>query len=223
MARTRKDGAGVCALAGGGIESAALLAALIREGRPVHPVYVRCGHNWEDAELHWLRRLLRALRSPALKPLAVLDSPVRGCYRGAQWSLSGRRAPSWRSRDEAVYLPGRNILLLAKASVFCAERGIGRIALGTLGSNPFPDAGAPFLRRLARVLSSGLGVALRIETPFARLHKDQVLARAGALPWRLTFSCIVPSGRRHCGRCNKCAERGRAFRAARLADPARYC
>jgi 7-cyano-7-deazaguanine synthase len=38
----------------------------------------------------------------------------------------------------------------------------------------------------------------------------------------LTFSCLAPQGRRHCGRCNKCAERKRAFRQAGIPDPTKY-
>jgi len=213
----------VCALVSGGVESAALLKALLKDRLVVYPVYVRGGHAWEKVELYWLRRLLRAFRSSNLKPLTVLDLPIDDCYRTAQWSLSGRRVPSSRTPDESVYLPGRNILLLAKASVFCAERGIRKIALGTLGSNPFPDANSRFFRLMGRALSAGLRAKLKIEILFGRFHhKEQVLAQAGNVPWQFTFSCIAPSGKRHCGHCNKCAERKKAFRAARISDPTRY-
>ena len=39
-----------------------LVAERLRRGWEVHPLYVRSGFIWEKAELHWLRRLLRALR-----------------------------------------------------------------------------------------------------------------------------------------------------------------
>ena len=219
---SRPSGAGSCVLVSGGVESAALLGRAAAGREAVYPVYVRGGHAWERAELHWLRRLCRAIRSPRLKPLSVLDLPVRDCYRSARWSLSGRRAPSARTPDEAVYLPGRNLLLLAKVSVFCAERGIRRIALGSLGSNPFPDGRRAFFRRMAAAASMGLGTRLEVEAPFGRSRKPQVLRRLPSLPWGLTFSCIAPRGLRHCGRCNKCAERRAAFREAGLADPTPY-
>lgn len=200
-----------CVLVSGGVESAALLSWALRRGDTVFPVYVRGGHAWERAELRWLPKLLRALRSPRLKPHSVLDLPVRDVYRRASWSLSGRGVPSARTPDAAVYLPGRNVLLLAKAAVFCAERGIGRIALGTLESNPFPDAGREFLRAMGRAASLGLGRRLALEAPFARLHKADVLRRFRGVPWGLTFSCMAPRGLRPCERCNKCAEREEAL------------
>jgi 7-cyano-7-deazaguanine synthase len=42
------------------------------------------------------------------------------------------------------------------------------------------------------------------------------------LPLELTFSCIRPAGERHCGSCNKCAERRQAFASAGLKDPTDY-
>ena len=211
----------VAALVSGGIESAALLAHLSKT-RGVQPIYVRGGHAWEPAELYWLHRLIRSLRKSNVLSLAILDIPVADAYRHSGWSLSGRGVPASTTPDEAVYLPGRNILLLSKAAVFCSERGIRSIAIGTLGSNPFPDASPGFHRRFAAVLSEGLGKKFSVERPFGRMHKEDVLRRVRDVPWRLTFSCIHPKGRIHCGRCNKCAERRTAFLTAGMADPTRY-
>ena len=197
----------------GGTESAALIQRYLRQGFEVHPAYIRGGHAWESAELHWTRRLLRRMARRGLETLEVLSVPVRDTYRAAGWSLTGKHVPSARTPDEAVYLPGRNILLLSKLAVFSAERGIGRIALGTLGTNPFPDATVSFFRMMETALSSGLAFRLKVETPLRGMHKPEVLKTEG-VPWELTFSCIAPRGLSHCGRCNKCAERLNAFEAA---------
>ena len=42
------------------------------------------------------------------------------------------------------------------------------------------------------------------------------------VPLELTFSCFAPSGDRHCGRCNKCAERKGAFALIAAEDPTEY-
>ena len=55
-----------------------------------------------------------------------------------------------------MYLPGRNLLLLAKTSVWCALHGVGTIALGTLRSNPFADSSTEFLSGLAGLASLAL-------------------------------------------------------------------
>jgi 7-cyano-7-deazaguanine synthase len=199
----------VCVLVSGGLDSAVLVAGLAKRYRRVHPVFIRQGLRWEPAELRALRRFLRAARLPA--PV-VLDLPVRDLY-GAHWSVTGKGAPGARSADAAVYLPGRNLLLLAKAAVFCQQHGIGTIAVGTLAGNPFPDATPRFFRAFARV------AGVRVVAPFRQLTKAQVIRRGRRLPLRLTFSCLAPRRGRPCGCCNKCAERRRAFAALGAAAP----
>jgi 7-cyano-7-deazaguanine synthase len=206
----------VCVLISGGADSAALAKLAAKRFREVRPLYVAFGLAWETAELHWLRRLLRAMRAPGLRPLTVLRLDARELY-GPHWSLTGARVPGYRSADERVYLPGRNVLLLSQAGVFCARRKIPRVWIGTLKGNPFSDSRPAFFRAMEKVLARGLGAAVRIEAPFRRLGKVAALKRAGPIPLELTFSCLAPRGVRPCGRCNKCAERDRAFSALRRA------
>ncbi len=213
--------AGTVALVSGGVESLCLVRTLLAEGRAVVPLYVRCGLRWESAELWWLRRWLEELQHPRLGPLVVLDLPVRSVY-GQHWSMAGGSVPSRKSRDAAVYLPGRNVLLLSSAAIYASQRGIGRLALGILGSNPFGDATPRFVRQLGDSLQHALGKPIHIMTPLRRFTKAQLVGSMPSQPWHLTFSCLQPRGRGHCGRCNKCAERQRAFHRAGLPDPTRY-
>ncbi len=200
-----------CALVSGGVESAALIGWLLKRGDRVFPVYVRSGCRWEPVELSRLRRLLSGMASPRLEGLSVLRAPAKKLVGERHWAFGGRGVPGARSRDEAVYLPGRNLLLAVCAGVFCARRGIDSIALGTLSGNPFPDASRAFFSRLEDALTAGFGRRFRIETPFRTMSKTQVLRRSGRVPWHLTFSCIAPRRGGPCGHCNKCAERLRAF------------
>lgn len=213
--------ASTCVLVSGGLDSAVLLTRLLAAHGRLLPLYVRCGLSWEAAELHWLRRLLGAVRSPRLAPLHVIEVPLRSIY-GAHWSFTGRNIPGAHSQDAAVYLPGRNVLLLTHAGILCARWGIATIALGTLKRNPFGDASPRFFREMAACLSRALCRPVRVLAPLRRLTKPALIRSAPGVPWALTFSCLRPRGRRHCGRCNKCAERRRAFRAAGVPDPTGY-
>ena len=205
-------------LVSSGLDSCVLVAFLAARYRRVYPVFVRQQLIWERAELHHLRRFLRTQR---VEPLTVLDMPVRDLYHN-HWSTTGHRVPGSESADAAVYLPGRNLLLLSKAAVFCAANKIPVLAVGTLALNPFSDATPGFFRDFARAAGAALGFRFRIVAPFRRLNKAQVIHRGRFLPLQLSFSCLAPQRGRHCGRCNKCAERRRAFRQAGLADPTRY-
>jgi 7-cyano-7-deazaguanine synthase len=189
-----------------------MLTELKRRYRKVYPVYIRQGLVWERAELRALRHFLRHIRH---EPLTILHFPTSDLYDN-HWSTTGQKVPGPKTRDEAVYLPGRNLMLLSKAAVFCALRGIPVIAVGSLGHNPFPDATPKFFRNFARL--SGV----KIVAPFRRLAKAEVIRRGRHLPLRLSFSCLAPKNGRHCGRCNKCAERRRAFREASMEDLTRY-
>ena len=86
----------------------------------------------------------------------VLDEPIADVY-GAHWSTSGAGVPGSETADEAVYLPGRNLLLTVKAAVWCRLRGVRTLALGSLGSNPFPDSTPEFFRKLEGLLEPGDG------------------------------------------------------------------
>jgi len=213
----------VCVLVSGGLDSCVLLATLARRYREVYPVFIRHGLVWEQAELTHLRKFPQAARIPRIQTLTVLESPVRDLY-GEHWSTTGRKVPGSKTPDKAVYLPGRNLLLLSKAAVFCALRQIDTIAVGSLGHNPFPDATPKFFRDFAKAANEALTSHVRIIAPFRALTKEQVVRRGLRLklPLHLGFSCIAPKNGLHCGRCNKCAERQKAFRVVGVKDLTRY-
>jgi 7-cyano-7-deazaguanine synthase len=209
-------------LASGGADSAILVADQAGHGQVVHPVYIRFGLAWEQIEEAHLRQFLDALPGQlAIRPLAVLELPIADVY-GAHWSVSGTNTPDDTTPDEAVYLPGRNLLLLAKTTVWCALHGVERIALGTLRGNPFADSGRQFLSGLAELASLALDHPLEVVTPFAGLTKAEVLALGRSLPLEHTFSCVAPVGDKHCQHCNKCAERRKAFSEAGIEDRTPY-
>ncbi len=209
-------------LVSGGLDSAILLAESARRSGSVHPLYVRSGLHWEPAELAHLQRFLDALASPNLRPLQLLEQPVGDLYPQNHWALTGRDVPAGDSPDEAVYLPGRNVLLLSRALLWCHLHSVPALALGTLGSNPFPDATPGFFDAFARVVSEAVAGHVRLDRPYEKLTKTDVMRRGAGLPLQWTFSCIRPVGGRHCGHCNKCAERKRAFVDAGMVDPTPY-
>ena len=212
----------------GGLDSAVLLAEEAALG-DVQPIYVSAGLAWEAAERAFVSALLAETPAGRIRPLASLTVDMRDVYRSTHWSVEGR-PPAYHTPDEDVYLPGRNIILLGKAGVYCAAAGIDRLAIGTLAHNPFPDATPEFRSAMARALSLGLAHALRIDAPFAHVGKAEVISRGVALgvPFELTLSCMNPvvSDRplraRHCGACSKCRERHDAFVEAGVVDPTAY-
>ena len=205
-----------------GLDSAVLAAFEARRSH-VHPIYVSAGLAWETQELEALERLLTAPAFGTLAPLARLTFTVRDLYPPTHWALRGE-PPAFDTPDEDVYLTGRNVVLLAKAAIYCAQHRIGRIALGPLAGNPFPDATPQFFASMARAMSLGLAHDIQIDAPFAANEKSEVI-RIGielGVPLELTLSCMNPNGGMHCGMCSKCRERRDAFNDAGIADSTRY-
>lgn len=207
----------------GGLDSAILLAEAVRAYPVVYPLYVRVGSVWEQAEEATLRRFLYAIRGPSLRPLTVFDEPVRDLY-GPHWSLTGDGVPLLGAPDEDSYLPGRNVLLLAKPLLWCHLREIPELATGPLASNPFPDATPAFYDGFADIVSQAVSGRVRVLRPYAEMgfHKADVLRRGAGLPLEHTLSCARPVGEQQCGQCSKCGERMDGFEDAGMIDPASY-
>ncbi|MFZ4646895.1 MAG: 7-cyano-7-deazaguanine synthase [Gemmataceae bacterium] len=207
-------------LISGGLDSA-ILAGLWARERIIQPIYVHCGLFWEQEEITHCRLFLEAISSPHVLPLIELHQPANDLY-GAHWSLSGTNVPGHDTPDEAVFLPGRNVLLLAKALLLCHLRGIGRLGLAPLGSNPFPDATPLFFQTLSSTVNMAVNGNVSVELPFLDKHKVDVMRLGMGMPLQHTFSCIRPIRGLHCGACNKCAERQAAFASADMPDPTIY-
>ena len=208
----------------GGLDSAVLLALELEDHAPVWPLHVRAGLAWEDAEARAIARLLAAAPfAGRTRPAASLTVDMRDVYPASHWAVRGQ-PPAYDTPDEDVYLEGRNIVLIAKAAVWCARQGVPRLVLGPLAGNPFPDATPEFFETMARAMSLGLAHPLTVAAPLADRHKEEVVALGVRLgvPLAITLSCMNPAGDAHCGACSKCRERRDAFRLAGVDDPTRY-
>ena len=210
-----------CVLVSGGIESSVLLNDALSRYDKVTPVYIKNHLRWEDTEIFCLKNFIRGLRQNNLMPLAILDLTMRDLYE-AHWSITGIKIPSGKSPDDSVYLPGRNIVFLSKAACFAAIKNISVIEIGVLRGNPFSDSTQIFFKKMSEVLSLGLSFDIQVKAPFRKLKKEDVIEIGKKLPLEFTFSCLNPKGYEHCGECNKCVERKKAFFASGIFDKTKY-
>ena len=210
-------------LCSGGLDSAVLVAHQAK-ATIVQPIYLRAGLGWETLEVRYLDRFLAAdCLDGRVRARVDLASSVTDIYAPSHWALVGE-PPAYDTPDEEVYLIGRNVLLLSKTAVYCAVNGIGRVAVGLLAGNPFPDATPEFFAAMTRALVMGLDYNIEIVAPFSAFSKADVIRLGASLevPFADTLSCMNPSDDMHCGRCSKCRERLQAFAAVGLHDPAVY-
>jgi 7-cyano-7-deazaguanine synthase len=219
----KKNAQPAAVLFSAGLDSAVMLAQAAAGG-PAYPIYVRAGLAWEAEESAAASRLLASPPfAGSVEPVVTLTVDMRDVYPPHHWAVKGE-APGFDTPDEDVYIDGRNIVLLAKASVHAARARLPRMLLGPLSGNPFPDATPEFFDAMARALSLGLDSPIRIETPLVTMNKAEVITLGAALgvPLELTLSCMQPRDGLHCGRCSKCRERRDGFLDAGIADPTRY-
>ena len=151
-----------------------------------------------------------------------------------------------------TYVPFRNGLFLSAAASVALSKGCSVIYYGAhhddAAGNAYPDCSEEFVNAMNRSVEEGTGGALRIEAPFVRWNKAQIVREGLRLhvpyelrieapfvkwtkadvvkkglelgvPYALTWSCYE-GGERPCGKCGTCLDRLRAFEANGVSDPA---
>ena len=125
----------------------------------------------------------------------------------------------------STYVPFRNGLFLSAAASVALSKGCSVIYYGAhhddAAGNAYPDCSEEFVNAMNRSVEEGTGGALRIEAPFVRWNKAQIVREGLRLhvPYELTWSCYE-GGERPCGKCGTCLDRLRAFEANGVSDPA---
>ena len=136
--------------------------------------------------------------------------------------------------DYSIVVPIRNAVFLSIASAWAFSIGATRVAYGAhTGDRPYPDCRPSFARRMESALnegeSDGIGSGLRgrigIWSPYrAKLAKEDLIRDGARTLGDLIFrawSCYA-NGRLHCGECESCMNRRRAFEGAGIEDKTRY-
>ena len=115
------------------------------------------------------------------------------------------------------------MLLLAKALLWCHLLDVPKLALGSLGTNPFPDASPAFFQGMENIVNQSVQGRVRLVLPFAGMEKTAVMSLGKGLPLQYTFSCIRPKQELHCGQVQQRAERPRQHSPSKgMPDPTHY-
>lgn len=124
-----------------------------------------------------------------------------------------------------TYVPFRNGLFLSAAASVALSKNCSVIYYGAhhddAAGNAYPDCSEEFVNTMNHSIVLGSGGDVRIEAPFVRWNKAQIVAEGLRLqvPYQLTWSCYE-GGDKPCGKCGTCLDRIRAFEANGVTDPA---
>ena len=157
--------------------------------------------------------------------LKVVDlSSLKDIYLGVT-SVCDENIAMTQNFSQPIIVPFRNAIFLSVAVAYAVSIGVTKIFYGAQGSDePFyPDCRKEFYKSFEETARLGTGMKITIEAPFSDGPKSDIIKCGFELgvPFALTWSCYF-GGVRHCGRCESCVNRKRAFKEAQINDPTEY-
>jgi 7-cyano-7-deazaguanine synthase len=155
----------------------------------------------------------------------IIDlSALKDIFSGST-SLVNREIPLTAQFSAPIIVPFRNAIFLSAAVAYAVTVGANKIFYGAQGSDePFyPDCRREFYQAFEKAARLGTCEDISIEAPFSNMKKSEVIKIGVDLgvPLQFTWSCYL-DGAKHCGRCESCVNRKKAFQEAVIADPTKY-
>ena len=155
----------------------------------------------------------------------IIDlSELRNIF-GEVTSLCNTNIPLTSEFTEPIIVPFRNGIFLSAAVSYAVSVCAEKIFYGAHGSDePFyPDCRRVFYEAFEKAARLGTDREITIKAPFSDLPKSGVIKKAVELrvPLELTWSCYL-DGTKHCGKCESCVNRKKAFKEAGIPDPTKY-
>ena len=151
-------------------------------------------------------------------------SCLREIFSGVS-SLVNRDIKMTPAFSQPIIVPFRNAIFLSVAVAHASGIGAEKIFYGAQGSDvPFyPDCRKEFYQSLEKAAQLGTDTKIQIEAPFSAITKAELLKLGEKLsvPFELTWSCYFDQ-EKHCGKCESCINRKKAFKEANITDPTDY-
>ncbi|WGM89949.1 MAG: 7-cyano-7-deazaguanine synthase QueC [Candidatus Bathyarchaeota archaeon] len=157
--------------------------------------------------------------------LKVIDlSSLREIYMGIT-SVCDENITMTGDFSQPIIVPFRNAIFLSVAVAYASSVGANKIFYGAQGSDEqfYPDCRPQFYKSFEETARQGTDENITVEAPFSGGPKSEIIKQGTELgvPFELTWSCYF--GReKHCGTCESCMNRKRAFEQAQIQDPTEY-
>jgi len=220
------------AVVSGGPDSMGYAAVWKSRGFAIHPIVFDYGQKGKK-EVEILGRLCPKLGFE--KEVRVDLSSLSRLWPNTQLTDPSIRVESEYARN--VVVPLRNGVFLMVAAAYADSLGADHLLYGahlsdsarrgTGGEPLYPDCTPEFASALEDAVNKGRfsGTPIKIHSPAIEgLTKDRLLRMAYDVMGDLifeTWSCYL-SGDVHCGACESCSNRRKAFAAAGIEDKTRY-
>jgi len=140
-------------------------------------------------------------------------------------SLCNTNIPLTSEFSAPIIVPFRNAIFLSAAVAYAVAVGASTIFYGAQGSDePFyPDCRREFYEAFEKTARLGTCQEITIQAPFNGKRKSDLFKTGAELgvPFELTWSCYLNRAK-HCGKCESCNNRKKAFKEAGIVDPTKY-
>jgi len=211
----------VC-LISGGLDSAVAAALARREGYELYCISFNYGQR-AKVELKSAKKIARFLEAREHRIVDLSD--LKGLYGRGVTALTDERMKMPESFEPSIVVPFRNGVMLAIAAGYAAAVGAETIFYGAQKDDAafYPDCAHDFVKAMTSAIQAGTGKKIEVKNPLKDMAKADVvkLGMQLGVPLEDTWSCYL--GRKlHCGRCESCRNRKKAFESAGIRDPTKY-
>lgn len=128
-------------------------------------------------------------------------------------------------KSKNVWVPGRNIVFTSIATSFAEAENAEIIIVGwdKEEAATFPDNSKEFLNTFNNMINEGSPLDIEVKAPLIDLNKQEIVKLGLDLniPLELSYSCYSGENT-HCGTCESCIRRKRAFKQLNIEDPTIY-
>lgn len=208
------------AVLSGGPDSATVVYWAKKQGYVVHGLSFKYGQI-AVKEVEYARLIAQKIEVP----LKIIDlSSLKEIFVGVT-SLCDENIEMTPAFSQPIIVPFRNAIFLSIAVAYASSIGATKIFYGAQGSDQlfYPDCRKEFYKSFETTARLGTDKEITIEAPFSNVPKSAIIKDGAELgvPFDLTWSCYF-NGPKHCGKCESCMNRKKAFNEAQVHDPTEY-
>jgi 7-cyano-7-deazaguanine synthase len=204
----------------GGPDSATVAYWAKAQGYTIYPITFNYGQI-ALKETESARKIAEKL-STTTKTINL--SALKEIFSGVT-SLCNTDIPLTEEFTAPIIVPFRNAIFLSAAVAYAVTVGADKIFYGAQGSDePFyPDCRREFYEAFEKSARLGTCKEITIKAPFSGGKKSELIREGAKLgvPFEITWSCYR-DGAKHCGKCESCVNRKKAFKEAEVTDPTKY-
>lgn len=235
MTNPRKTRTAVVLLSGG-LDSATLLASVVRDGLDVHALSFKYGQR-HAVEVSAAQEIARSMGVTRHQIIEIDLRAFGGSALTADIPVPRDRIADTGLASESevpiTYVPARNTIFLSYALALAEVTGSRDIYIGVnaVDYSGYPDCRPEYIEafqamaNLATKAAVQEGRTVTIHTPLVSMSKSEIIILGTKLgvAYDRTVSCYDPTAQGlACGHCDSCLIRKRGFAEAGVTDPTRY-